>query len=266
MPIQLINKESGLNVEVMRRPIRPENIVRRPRIVMKDREGNEVKTLLRAKVLAGVNEKDGKPIYQKLKFLCPTCEAGNPKKDCPICKGEGVVDAFTNYEKVLTVNGKEMGDEDEVCYWAVHEDGTEEEFPMFEADGELIVQMELPKSKLNDFYVESWDELEATWKTRKGEKVQDKYVLNKLYEEAERYVVEGIMGAGKFVKARGHQEWYFILFPTIRDDGTFGWLVGYWQAKIEMKHLMPVPKEVEVAEEKKTPAKSYLPELQAIVG
>jgi len=265
MPIQFINRKSGLNLEVMRRPIRPENIVRRPKIVMKDSEGNEVKTMMRAKVLVGLNENDGKPIYRRLKFLCPTCE-GNPKKDCPICKGEGVADAFTNYEKVLTVNGEEMGDEEEVSYWAVHEDGTEELFPKFEADGELIVQMEIPKSKLNDFYIESWDELEATWKKRKGEKVQDKYAVSKLYEEAERYVVDGIMGAGKFVKARGHQEWYFVCFPTIRDDGTFGWLVGYWQSKIEMKHLMPVPKAVEVAEEKKTPAKSYLPELQAIVG
>ena len=58
----------------------------------------------------------------------------------------------------------------------------------------------------------------------------------------------------------------FHLLPTIMDDGTFGWLVGYWQAKIEQKRLMVVPKAVEVAEEKKTPAKSYLPELQAVIG
>jgi len=266
MPIQFINKESGLNLEVMRRPIRPENIVRRPKIVMKDSEGDEVKSMMRAKGFVGIDEKTGKPIYRRLQFLCPICEVGKADKGCTICKGRGVAELFTNYEKAMTVNGDEIGEEEEVSYWAQKEDGTEEEFPKFEPDSELIVQLELPKSKLNDFYVESWDELEATWKKKKGEKVQDKYAVTKLYEEAERYVVDGIMGAGKFVKARGHQEWYFVCFPTIRDDGTFGWLVGYWQSKIEMKHLMPVPKAVEVAEEKKTPAKSYLPELQAIVG
>ena len=266
MPIQFINRKSGLNVEVLRRPIRPENVIRRPKIVKKDSEGNEVKTMMRAKVFCGVNEQDGKPIYRYPYYMCPECDPANPDKDCPVCKGKGVLQLFTNYERVLTVNGEEMSDEEEVSYWALKEDGIEEEFPKFEADGELIVQMEIPKPKVNDFYVESWDELEATWKKRKGEKVQDKYAVGKLYEEAERYVVEGIMGAGRFVKARGHKEWYFVCFPAIMDDGTFGWLVGYWQAKIEMKHLMPVPKAVEVAEEKKTPAKSYLPELQAIVG
>jgi len=266
MPIQFINRKSGLNVEVMRRPIRPENIVKRPKIVMRNGEGNEVKTLMVAKIFAGIDEKTGKPIYRHLQFPCPICEVGNPNKDCPICKGKGVAGLFTNYEKVLTVNGQEVSDEEEISYWAQKEDGTEEEFPQFEPDGELIVQLEIPKSKLTDFYVESWDELEATWKKKKDEKVQDKYALSKLYEEAERYILEGIMGAGKFVKAKGHQEWYFLCFPTIRDDGKFGWLVGYWQAKIEQKNLMPVPKVVGVAEEKKTPAKSYLPELQAIVG
>jgi len=66
-----------------------------------------------------------------------------------------VFQLFTNYEKATTVNDEEMSDDAEVSYWAQKEDGTEEAFPKFEPDGELIVQLEIPKSKLNDFYVES---------------------------------------------------------------------------------------------------------------
>jgi len=265
MPIHFVNQKSDLYVEVMRRPIRPENIVRRPKIVMKDSKGNRVRAMMRAKIFVGIDEETGKPIYRPLTFLCPKCEVGNPDKDCPICMGKGVTDLFTNYEKANTVNGEEIDDEEEVSYWAQREDGSEEVFPKLDPSDILQVKLEIPKSKLNEFYIESWDELEAVWKKKKDEKVQDKRGVQKLYEEAERYVVEGIMGAGKFVKAKGHKEWYFITFPTIRDDGTFGWLVGYWQAKIEQKHLMPVPKTVEIAEEKKIPAKSYLPELKAII-
>ena len=272
MPIQFINRKSGLNVEVMRRPIRPQNIVRRPKIIQKDAKGNRIRTMYRPKVFMGVDDENGSLTYAYPKLVCPKCQDAVvlDKDSCPMCEGTGTIDFFSGYEKVATVNGQEMSDDTEIHHWALKEDGTEEEFPQFEADGELIVQMEIPKVKLNDFYIESWGELEGTWKTRtkqgKRYKVQDQHAVNRLYEEAERYVVEGIMGAGRFVKARGHKEWYFVCFPAIMDDGTFGWLVGYWQAKIEMKHLMPVPKTVAIAEEQKTPAKSYLPELQAIVG
>jgi len=264
MPLHFVNESRDLYVEVRRRPIRPENIVRRPKIVMKDSEGNRVETLKRPKVFLGYDDQSGDPKYASPKMICPVCEGSS--KTCDLCNGRGTIEFFSGYENVQTVNGAELGDEEEITYWAEMEDGSEEEFPKFDPSDILQVKLEIPKSKLNEFYIESWDELEAVWKKRKGEKVQDERAVQRLYEEAERYVVEGIMGAGKFVKAKGHQEWYFVCFPTIRDDGTFGWLVGYWQAKIEQKHLMPVPKAVELAEEKKTPAKSYLPDLQAIVG
>lgn len=264
MGLHFVNETRDLYVEVRRRPIRPENIIRRPKIIKKDSEGNRVTTMRRPKVLLGYSDETGEPIYAYPKMVCPICEGS--AKGCQFCKENGVIEFFGGYEYVETVNGVELDDETEVSYWAIKEDGSEEVFPKFDPSDILQVQLEIPKSKLNDFYIESWDELEAVWRKRKDKKVQDRKGVQKLYEEAERYVVEGIMGAGKFVKAKGHKEWYFICFPTIRDDGTFGWLVGYWQAKIEQTHLMPAPKMVELAEEKQTPAKSYLPELQDAIG
>lgn len=265
MPIRFINQTSGLNVEVMRRPIRPDNIVKRPKITKRNSQGREVKTMMKAKVLTGRNEEDGSPIYTHLISLCPACPPDNPLKDCPFCHGRGVTYLHTNYEKVETVAGEEISDEEEITYFIVHEDGTEEKTDVFDRSDAYFINMEIPKSKLNEFYIENWDEIESPSKKKKGERVHDKFVEQALYGEAERYVVENIMGVGRFVKAKGFKEWFFVTFPYIRDDGQFGWLVGYFQCKIELKHSMPIPAGKEIEAEKKTPAKSYLPQLEALV-
>ena len=261
MPIQFITPK--INVEVLRRPINPERLVKRPKIIMKDSEGREVKTMMRAKVLTGHSEQDGKPIYRHLISLCPQCEPANPNKNCPICKGRGVTELFTNFEKVLTVDGEEISGG--ISYWIQHEDGTDEQTNKFPRSDVLKVQMEMPRSKLHEFYFDGgWDELESPIKKKKGEKVHNKYVEQQLYKEAERYVVEGIIGAGKFVKSESFREWFFVCFPTILDNGKFGWLIGYTTCKIEQTHLMDVPIGKEVEEKQKIPAKSYLPDLQAL--
>lgn len=266
MPVYFINKSSGLNVEVMRRPMRPENIVKRHEIIRRDTKGNEVKTMMRAKIQVGHSESDGKPIYRRLQCLCPLCEPGVKNESCPLCKGKGLLDHFSNFEKVDVVNGEILSSGQKATYFIVKEDGTEEKTSKFDPSDAMMVLMELPRTKLHEFYIESWDELEAVSKKKKGEKVSNAYVEQELFKEAERYVAENVIGVGKFVKASGFKEWFFVCMPTIRDDGTFGWLVGYWQAKIEQTHLIPIPKAVELAPEKKTPAKSYLPELAALVS
>jgi len=265
MPIYFITPK--INVEVNRRPIKPENIVKRPKIVKRDGKGNEVKTMYKPKILVGINEEDGSPIYRNLVCMCPLCEPAEPKEDCPICGGLGIVDFFSNYEKVETVNGVPISDSEQTSYFIVREDGTEELTSKFPRSEVLKVQMEMPRSKLHEFYFDGgWDELESLIKTKKGEKVHDSFVEQELYREAERYIAEGIIGAGKFVKAEGFQEWFFICFPTILDNGKFGWLVGYTTCKIEQSHLMDIPTGKEVKEEQKTPAKSYLPDLKALAS
>ena len=84
MAIQFIT--SKMNVEVNRRPIKPERLVPRPKIVKKDAEGNIVTTMMRAKLRVGVNEEDGKTIMAMLNFPCPQCEHEGANPKCPICK------------------------------------------------------------------------------------------------------------------------------------------------------------------------------------
>ena len=233
MPVQFIT--SKINVEVNRRPVTPERLVPRPKIVKKDAEGNEVKTMYRPKILVGHNENDGKPIFRYLYMLCPECEPASPDEKCPICNGIGRVAHFSNYEKVETVNGIPFTEE--VTHWIQHPDGKEELTSKFPRSDVLKVQMEMPRSKLHEFYFDGgWDELESPIKKKKGEKVHNKFVEQELYKEAERYIAKGIIGAGKFVKSESFREWFFICFPTILDNGKFGWLVGYTTCKIEQSH------------------------------
>lgn len=266
MPIRFIT--STINVEVNRRPINPERLVKRPKIVKKDRKGNIIKNMMRPKVFMGIDQQSGREIYGYPKLICPKC-SGNKKthdKPCDFCNGTGETAFFTNYEKVLTVNGEEISSA-EIEYWAVNEDGTEEQTSKFPRSEVLKVQMEMPRSKLHEFYFDGgWDEIESPTKKKKGEKVHDKFVEQELYKEAERYVAKGIIGAGKFVKSESFREWFFVCFPTILDNGKFGWLVGYTTCKIEQSHLMDVPIGREIAAEQKIPAKSYLPDLKALAS
>ena len=313
MPIRFVDKDSNLNVEVNRRPIRPENIIQRPDIVWRTKkEGKLVKTVYQPKMVIGTNEKDSSSIIAYAKLVCPKCDGDThlrcpdcnglgkivmvsklnevaedsstvlvekTEQNCPICNGSGRLDSpcdlckgigrigyFTNYEKMdIDESGKEVATDDKQSY-EVKGDGSLSEFPQYVASDEMIVRMKIPKSKLHEFYCESWDELEATQKTVKKEKVHDSYTESELYRYAEELVAKNLMVVGtNFVKAKGFQEWHFIAYPTIRDDATFGWLVGYFQAKIEQTHLRPVPRTTQVADEQKVPAKSYLQDLTALV-
>jgi len=263
MPIRFIT--SMINVDISRRPIRPERLVKRPKIVKKDGKGNIVKDVMRPKVFMGIDETNGREIFAYPKMICPKCNGNKElEKPCDFCHGTGEIAFFTNYENALTVNGEEISSE-EIEYWAINEDGTEEQTSKFPRSEVLKVQMEMPRSKLHEFYFDGgWDEIESPTKKKKGEKVHDRFVAQELYKEAERYVEQGIIGAGKFVKTASFREWFFVCFPTIMDNGKFGWLVGYTTCKIEQTHLMDVPTGREIAAEQKIPAKSYLPDLKAL--
>lgn len=197
-------------------------------------------------------------IYAYLKADCPKCEGKDTK--CSLCKGTGKVELFPHFEKVATVNGRPF--KGEISYCIQKEDGTEEETSQFPRSEELKIVAEIPKSKLHEFYIDGgWDELEAPTKKKKvsGEtvKVADKYAVQELYKEAERFAAKGIIGVGKFVKSKSFREWLFVVVPTILDNGKFGWLVGYTTCKILQTHLMDVPLGQEVAPQA-IPAKSYL--------
>jgi len=219
--------------------------------------------------MIGVNEKDGSPIFTNPKLVCPKCN-GKDKK-CDVCNGSGFLTHFSGYEKMdITEDGDQVpvidGKPDKHPF-ATKPDGKLEPFPQFEASEVMQVILQMPKTKLHELYVDGgWDELEAIERTVKKEKTHDSYIESELYRYAEELVATNMMAVGKYVKAKGFTEWYFVAFPTIRDDGTFGWLVGYWQCKIEQKHLRPVPKPSTLKEEEKIPAKSYLPDLTTLVS
>jgi len=267
--IYLIDKKANLNVQVNRRPITPESIINRPDIIWQTSNGKRIYSVMKPKVMIGVNEKDGSPIFTNPKLVCPKCN-GKDKK-CDVCNGSGFLTHFSGYEKMdITEDGDQVpvidGKPDKHPF-ATKPDGKLEPFPQFEASEVMQVILQMPKTKLHELYVDGgWDELEAIERTVKKEKTHDSYIESELYRYAEELVATNMMAVGKYVKAKGFTEWYFVAFPTIRDDGTFGWLVGYWQCKIEQKHLRPVPKPSTLKEEEKIPAKSYLPDLTTLVS
>ena len=257
----------NVSVEVKLRPMNPANIVKRPKVIIKDSKGNTALRVMRPKFFMGVDNDTGKMVFAYPKLVCPKCDPSS-QVSCDLCHGSGTIDYFTNFEKMLMVNGEEVS-KDDITYWGLKEDGIEEEYPIFERSEALKVRMEIPKSKIDDFYFDGgWAELEAPLKKKKvqGEtvKVMDKYAIGQLWKEAERYVVENIIGLGRFVKAKSHKEWFFVAVPRVMENNQFGWLIGYTTCKKVQKCLMPIPKGEEVAPEKTVPAKSYLPEIEAM--
>ena len=293
----------NIAVEVKLRPVNPANLVKRPQVVLKDKNGNDVRTIMRPKVVIGVNQQDGRTVYGYPLLMCPKChgkgkyttvvvinnetnetytmpkalyEAQIPRfsdnvwsvqeeakeQECDLCLGEKTIPYFTNYEKVLTADGKPIG-RDEAVPYAIQEDGKLEQFPYFPRSDSLSVQLEIPKTKATTYYFDGgWAELDSPTKTRKiqGEKVKvhDEAVEQLLWKEAERYIAENIIGIGRFVKSESHKEWFFVAIPTVNDKNQFGWLIGYTTCKLIQKCLMRVPSKTKIAQEVKVPTKHYL--------
>lgn len=217
----------SVNVEVSYKKVSVNSLVPKPTIIKRDSEGREITSKRKALVQTGVDEK-GNPIYKEM----------------------GV---FDRYEYVDCVDDKPMG-RITPQYFHVQEDGSEKEVRPFKRSSKIKVLMEIPATGLNDYLVTSVYELFNS---------KDEDVVSELYEEAERYLKEDIMGVAQFSWGRGFVQYYALVFPVIRED-RFVWVMALTQTKVIYQHMMDVP-----LAKKKIPAPptvEALPSMEAFVS
>ena len=143
--------------------------------------------------------------------------------------------------------GREVSVKD-ICYFQVKEDGTEVEVRPFDRTKEIRIVKEIPATS-NDFLVESTYELYHT----------DEGITQVLYEEAQRYWKEDLMGIALFSWGKGFKQYYALLQPIPREGG-FVWVMMLTQCRMEYNNLMPIP--AEKIPEKKVPTVALLPPIE----
>lgn len=154
--------------------------------------------------------------------------------------------------------GKEVAAK-EIRYLKVLENGSETEFSPFTRSAEIKVIKEVSSSAMNSFLVESMYELFSP-EAKKYDKARDS-IISALYQEAERYMKEDLMGIGLFSWG-GLIQYYCVIYPVM-SASQFVWVLKLTQAKIEYQHLMEVPI-VNVSAER-PPTLSELPPIEAMV-
>ena len=157
--------------------------------------------------------------------------------------------------KFYTESGEEVPKKD-ICYFEVNEDGTEVRVRPFKRTNEITVVQEAPATSMKDFIEESIYELFH---------VED-VEIDRLYEEAERYFNEDLVGIALFSWGNGFIQYYAIVYPVLRkvfEKDKFVWVMKLSKANVEYQHLMDVPAQ-RVAEP--PPTITQLPPLQSLIA
>jgi len=224
-----------ISIDIASKKVSASNLVPRPVVVMKDTAGN---TVFRARKL-----RTGEVVLPK---IVRETEAGEEAED----------EAGFHYVFVDR-SGKEVPSKD-VHYYKVNEDGSEKEFSLFPRSGSIKVIREVSATALNTFLVESTYELFAPV-TKKFEKLRDS-VVAELYEEAERYLREDVIGIGLFSWG-GLKQYYAVVHPIV-DKDRFVWVACFTQTKILYENMMAIPV---VAVKERPPPLEALPPIEALV-
>jgi len=191
--------------------------------------------------------KDGKELASEIKLVDPETQEQVPQHE--------TVEILEHYKyRYLNEEGREVDDE-EIQYFAVREDGSEQEVSPFERTTELSIPEEnwIPSTSVDEFLVESLYELFHS----------DDKVARQLFEEAERRLKEDKVGITTFSWGRGFIQYYAMVEPIMR-EGKFVWLLKLTQTKAEYQHMMDIPAKVKVPI-RKAPTLQVLPPVQALV-
>jgi len=191
--------------------------------------------------------RNGKALASELIVIDPDTQEKVPAHEA--------VEILEHYNyRLMDENGVEVKEE-EVHYFAVKQDGSEEEVSPFERSNEISIPEEhwVPATSVNGFLYESIYELFHP----------DEKIARRLYEEAERRLREDKVGITTWSWGRGFAQYYAIVEPIIK-EGRFVWLMKLTNTKAEYQHMMEIPSEVKVPI-RKAPTLQVLPPVQALV-
>jgi len=157
------------------------------------------------------------------------------------------------WKYIDTLTCEEVPSKD-VQYFKVNDDeeGTEQRVRPFSRTAEIAIVKETSAPSMTGFIVESYYELFH----------KDQSSIRALYQEAERYIREDLVGIALFSWGRGFKQFYAIVYPITR-EGKFVWVMELTQTKLVYQHLMDIPAEAKPVEE--VPTLEALPSVEALI-
>jgi len=242
MPLRFVTP--NLDVEIKYKKVNSTLLAPLPPITMRanGKLVEKVRTIASKKYM-----RNGKALASELILIDPDTQEKVPSHEA--------MEVLEHYNyRLIDEDGNEVK-EDEVQYFAVKQDGSEEEVSPFERSREINIPEDqwVPSTSVDGFIFESIYELFHP----------DEKVARRLFEEAERRLKEDKVGITTWSWGRGFAQYYAIVEPVIK-EGKFIWLMKLTQTKAEYTHMMEVPSEVKVPI-KAPPTLQVLPPVQALV-
>lgn len=153
--------------------------------------------------------------------------------------------------KFFTEDGEEI-ESKTIEYFEVQKDGKEQQVRPFDRTKIIRIVKEVPAASMSGFLIDSVYELFSV----------DDSSVDSLYQEAERYLKNDLVGIALFSWGRGFKQYYAIVFPIVR-DGKFVWIMRLTQTKEEYQHLMEIPATKELVAQ--PPTLKKLPPVEALI-
>jgi len=232
-----------LNVEVKYKKVSVAQLVPRPEIRMRAKgKLVEEKRVVADKTFLW----NGKRLASQIKLIDPETEKPVPSHEA--------LEILEHYnKKYVDEEGREVSKKD-IQYFEVKEDGSEVEVRPFDRTSEIRIVKEVPATSMNGMLVESTYELFHT----------EESIVSALYEEAERYLKEDLVGIALFSWGRGFKQFYAVVYPILK-DGKFVWVLKLTQTQVIFSHLMEPPAKIKEPTIQ-PPTLQTLPPIEALVG
>ena len=238
-------KTATFEVEIKYKPAGNELLINEPQIRMKTVEGKPVQ---KVRVVAkNTFQWKGKNLATELKLIDPETQ-----KEVPLSEALEILD---NYKyKYLAEDGTVLLEED-IVYWEVKPDGTEEERSPYGRTHLIDASKEenwIPSTAVEGFLVHQVYEIYS----------EDKKVAIHLFEEAEKRLKADQIYITTF-SFGGFKAYYVFLCPMFK-DGKFVWLLKFTEQKLAWNHLQdpPVAPKVPIRE---APTVQTLPPIAALL-
>ena len=237
-------KTSAFDIEIKYKPAGNELLIQEPLVRMRTVEGKIVE---KQRVVARNRfQWQGKNLAVDIKLIDPETQ-----KEVPLSEALEILDNFKY--KYLAEDGSELKEED-VVYYEVKPDGTEEERRPYTRTDIIEVKDEnwVPSTSIEGFLVHQVYEIFS----------EDKKTALHLFEEAEKRLKADQIGLTTF--SFGGFKCYYVFLCSMFKDGKYVWLMKFTEQKLLYNHLQdpPVVPKVPIRE---APTIQTLPPIAALL-